>query len=122
MTVEDELRQIGTVAERVGLSVRTFRLYTDSDIDRLRQIKGMKPLGFTLDETRDLMALRDRLTDGASLTADEKKRLEHFTRRAEERCAELEAQLAEVQATTSALRADLEARLPVIWPREHQQR
>ena len=77
--------QIGEAAERVGLSIRTirhyeeaglvvpsarsegrFRLYTETDLDRLRVIKRMKPLGFTLDEMRDLLAVLDALGDPAT--------------------------------------------------------
>lgn len=69
--------QIGEVAEQVGLSLRTiryyeemgliepsersnggFRLYSDSDIEQLLLIKQMKPLGFTVDEMRELLELR----------------------------------------------------------------
>jgi DNA-binding transcriptional MerR regulator len=72
--------QIGEAAERVGLSIRTirhyeeaglivpsarseggFRLYTQPDLDRLAVVKRMKPLGFTLDEMRDLLAVLDAL-------------------------------------------------------------
>jgi MerR family transcriptional regulator, copper efflux regulator len=72
--------QIGEAAERVGLSIRTirhyeeaglvvpsarsdggFRLYTEPDLDRLRVIKRMKPLGFTLEEMRDLLEILDAL-------------------------------------------------------------
>jgi DNA-binding transcriptional MerR regulator len=72
--------QIGEAAERVGLSIRTirhyedaglvvpsarseggFRLYTEPDLDRLRVIKRMKPLGFTLEEMRDLLQVLDAL-------------------------------------------------------------
>ncbi len=61
------MHQIGEVAERVGLSLRTvryyeemglippqqrtgggFRLYTDENIERLLLIKQMKPLGFSV--------------------------------------------------------------------------
>ncbi|MBQ1047217.1 MerR family transcriptional regulator [Micromonospora sp. C51] len=72
--------QIGEAAERVGLSIRTirhyeqvglivpsartdggFRLYTEPDLDRLGVVKRMKPLGFTLDEMRDLLGVLDAL-------------------------------------------------------------
>ena len=72
--------QIGEAAKRIGLSIRTirhyedaglvvpsarseggFRLYTDPDLDRLRVVKRMKPLGFTLEEMRDLLRLLDAL-------------------------------------------------------------
>jgi DNA-binding transcriptional MerR regulator len=74
------LMQIGEAADRVGLSIRTirhyedaglivpsarseggFRLYTESDLDRLAVVKRMKPLGFTLDEMRDLLGVLDVL-------------------------------------------------------------
>ena len=74
------LLQIGDVAERTGLSLRTirhyeevgllpepqrspggFRLYSDEAVDRLLLVKGMKPLDFTLEEMRDLIETRDRL-------------------------------------------------------------
>ncbi|WP_083283114.1 MerR family transcriptional regulator [Humibacillus sp. DSM 29435] len=75
-----DLLQIGDVADRTGLSLRTirhyeevgllpepqrssggFRLYTQEAIERLLLIKRMKPLDFTLDEMRDLIDVRDQL-------------------------------------------------------------
>ncbi|MFI7660982.1 MerR family transcriptional regulator [Micromonospora parva] len=38
-----------------------FRLYTQPDLDRLAVVKRMKPLSFTLDEMRDLLAVLDAL-------------------------------------------------------------
>jgi DNA-binding transcriptional MerR regulator len=74
------LLQIGEVAERVGLSLRTvryyeeqgllepesrspggFRLYSEDQVDRLALIKQMKPLGFTVQEMRELLDARDSL-------------------------------------------------------------
>lgn len=71
-----ELMQIGEVAERAGLSLRTlrhydeiglltpsarseggFRLYTDDDLARLLVIRRMKPLGYSLEDMHDLMEL-----------------------------------------------------------------
>ncbi|WP_032407522.1 MerR family transcriptional regulator [Rhodococcoides fascians] len=80
--------QIGEVARRTELSVRTvrhyedvgllmpsarttggFRLYTESDVDRLLVIRRMKPLGFTLSEMKELLDSLDVLDDrGASTT------------------------------------------------------
>lgn len=76
------LFQIGEVAERVGLSFRTirhydevgvvvpsgrteggFRLYTDRDVERLRKVMGMKPMGFALEEIRDVLDLLDALDE-----------------------------------------------------------
>lgn len=78
MSRDRALLQIGEVAERVDLSLRTvryyeevglltpsarseggFRLYSATDIDRLLQIKGMKPFGLSLDEMRELLELLD---------------------------------------------------------------
>jgi DNA-binding transcriptional MerR regulator len=72
--------QIGEAADRVGLSIRTirhyedaglivpsarseggFRLYTEADLDRLAVVKRMKPLGFTLNEMRELLGILDAL-------------------------------------------------------------
>lgn len=74
------LMQIGEVAERTGLSLRTirhyeevgllpeserspggFRLYGEAAVQRLLLVKRMKPLDFSLDEMRDLIEVRDRL-------------------------------------------------------------
>ncbi|MDV3123395.1 MerR family transcriptional regulator [Mycobacterium sp. 21AC1] len=73
--------QIGEVAARTELSIKTirhydevglvvpsarstggFRLYTADDVDRLLAIRRMKPLGFSLDEMRALLAAIDTLT------------------------------------------------------------
>jgi MerR family copper efflux transcriptional regulator len=75
-----DVHQIGEVAERTGLSLRTvryyeeqglvrpakrtdggFRLYRESEIARLERIKEMKPLGFTIQEMRELLDALDRL-------------------------------------------------------------
>jgi DNA-binding transcriptional MerR regulator len=72
--------RIGEVAERTSLSLRTlrhyedmglvepsgrtdggFRLYTEKDVERLLIIRRMKPLGYSLDEMRDLLTLVDEL-------------------------------------------------------------
>jgi DNA-binding transcriptional MerR regulator len=88
------LMQIGEVAERTGLSLRTiryyeevdlvvpsarsqggFRLYTDEDVDRLQVVKRMKPLDFSLDQMRELLEIVDRLGSGARLPKAERTRL-----------------------------------------------
>ncbi|NYD40049.1 MerR family transcriptional regulator [Nocardioides panaciterrulae] len=72
--------QIGEVANRTGLSLRTiryyeemglvvpsarttggFRLYTESDVARLMVIKRMKPLEFSLEEMSELLGTLDAL-------------------------------------------------------------
>lgn len=72
--------QIGEVATLTGLSLRTlryyeevglvapsarsaggFRLYTALDVDRFELIKRMKPLDFSLEDMRGLLAVVDAL-------------------------------------------------------------
>lgn len=79
------LLQIGDVAERTGLSLRTvrhyeevgllvpagrskggFRLYTETAVERLLVIKQMKPLGFPLEQMRDVLETLDALADPAT--------------------------------------------------------
>jgi MerR family copper efflux transcriptional regulator len=105
--------QIGEAAERVGLSIRTirhyeeaglivpsarteggFRLYTEPDLDRLRVVKRMKPLGFTLDEMRDLLAILDDLTTGSGDRASLLERLAAYHQAAEAQVETLRTQLA----------------------------
>jgi DNA-binding transcriptional MerR regulator len=106
--------QIGEAAERVGLSIRTirhyeeaglvvpsarsdggFRLYTEPDLDRLRVIKRMKPLGFTLEEMRDLLTVLDALaTAEGDQRANLQDRLAMFHTAAQNRVQALREQLA----------------------------
>lgn len=72
--------QIGELAERTGLSIRTlrhydeigllrpsarsdggFRLYTPDDESRLLLIRRMKPLGYSLEQMGELLAVVDGL-------------------------------------------------------------
>ncbi|WP_411374068.1 MerR family transcriptional regulator [Arthrobacter sp. MPF02] len=67
---------IGELAERTGLSLRTirhydevgllparartdggFRVYSEEDFERLMVIKQIKPLGFSLEEMADILAI-----------------------------------------------------------------
>ena len=107
--------QIGVVAERTELSVRTlrhweenglvtpsartaggFRLYTEGDVERLRTIRRMKPLGFTLEEMKELLTSLDVLAD-ASAAADARLAASTFVAdchtRAAESCSTLRRQL-----------------------------
>lgn len=119
--------QIGEVADRTGLSLRTiryyeevglavpgarsqggFRLYTERDVDRLQVIKRMKPLGLQLEEMRELLTILDALD--ATDDADHDKhldRLAQFHTTAEERCQELRAQLRVAEDFAATLRAHL---------------
>ena len=127
------MHQIGEVAEAVGLSLRTirhyeevdlvppsgrsaggFRLYTDGDVDRLRLVKHMKPLDFTLEELRDLLELRDRLAGGAGdrEQAGLAERLELFAAAAERRCETLRDQLGAAEAMARTLRREARQHRP----------
>jgi DNA-binding transcriptional MerR regulator len=110
------LMRIGEVAERVGLSIGTirhydevglvvpsarsqggFRLYTDTDVDRLILIRRMKPLGFTLEQMADLLAVYDELSGrGTTPTATRTEllaRLVSYREDAVERCDKLRQQV-----------------------------
>lgn len=127
---EDGRYQIGYAADQVGLSLRTvryyeevglvepsgrteggFRLYTDDDIARLELIKQLKPLEFSLDELRELLAVRDQLAGGERASeerAELAERLAGYVDIAEQRCARLREQLAAVEAVTDQLRRDVQ--------------
>lgn len=111
--------KIGQVAERVGLSLRTvryyeevglltpagrtaggFRLFSEEAVTRLRFLKGMKPLGLTLEEIRELVELLELSEDSSALPAPERDRIRQalacYVERAEARVAQLEAHIVEV--------------------------
>lgn len=121
-----EHMQIGEVAERTGLSLRTiryyeevglvtpsarsqggFRLYAESDVARLTLAKQMKPLGFQLDEMRELLAALDPSSQADPLYATESERLarlREFSAIAEQRCAEMRARLSAAEGFSAMLR------------------
>lgn len=49
-----------------GRTAGGFRLYSDEDVARIRLLRFMKPLNFTLEQMRDLLALRELLSAGSS--------------------------------------------------------
>ena len=128
------MHQIGPVADAVGLSLRTirhyeevglvrpsgrssggFRLYTDGDIERLRLVKEMKPLDFTLEEMCDLLELRDRLVAGADdAEPGLVERLERFAAAAERRCEMLRDELAAAQSMAQMLRQEARRYRPTV--------
>ncbi|QFG23452.1 MerR family transcriptional regulator [Actinomadura sp. WMMB 499] len=121
--------QIGEVADRTGLSLRTirhyedvgvalptarsqggFRLYTDDDVARLLVIKRMKPLDFTLEEMRDLLTVLDELRSpdtGADARAGLAARLAAYRALVEERCAKIRARLSDAERFSAELAAEL---------------
>ncbi|GAA0310688.1 DNA-binding transcriptional MerR regulator [Kineococcus aurantiacus] len=118
------LMQIGEVAERVQLSHRTvrhyddeglltptrsagnFRLYTEADVQRLLLIRQMKPLGFSLDDMRHLIAVLDQL---ATAPGDEQRtqELRTFIATAQERRDKLAQQVRTADAWLEDLRSQL---------------
>ncbi len=120
---------IGEVAERVGLSLRTiryyeeigliapsarsqggFRLYLEADVARLQLVKDMKPLGFSLDEMRDLLGVLDKL-DGTGDSGDAAEGQEQIVERlamyrvaADARCDALRGQLRIAESFAGTLR------------------
>ncbi|MFA6300377.1 MAG: MerR family transcriptional regulator [Nocardioides sp.] len=107
---------IGEVAARTELSLRSlrhwdevgllspsgrtdggFRLYTETDVEKILVIRRMKPLGFTLEQMsaamRDLETLRDT-TSGTDLRQGARQRLVDILADATERRERLDRQLA----------------------------
>lgn len=130
-TAERPLYQIGEVAERVGLSLRTvryyeevglldplartqghFRLFTERDIERLQMIMQMKPTGFTLEEMREQLEIRERLQD-ADLEPQARaallERLAVYAAMAVEKTEKLRKNLAWAERLVAALHAELES-------------
>jgi DNA-binding transcriptional MerR regulator len=118
--------QIGEVAARTELSLRTirhyeetglvipsarsqggFRLYTEADVARLMVIRRMKPLGFTLEEMRSLLEVTDRLDSDEEPPPGEREelldRLRGFERAAQQRVEDLRTQLSRAQEFAATL-------------------
>ena len=124
----DGLLQIGEVADRVGLSLRTvryyeeqgllapetrssggFRLYSEDQVDRLALIKQMKPIGFTVQEMCELLDARDALRADGTPDADReaaRERLSAYATDAAERVAKLRKQLSQAEGLAGQLRAE----------------
>jgi DNA-binding transcriptional MerR regulator len=118
--------QIGEVAARTELSLRTirhyeetglvipsarsqggFRLYTEADVARLMVVRRMKPLGFTLDEMRALIEATDRLDSGEELPPEEREalleRIRGFEQAARQRVEDLRTQLSRAEEFAATL-------------------
>ncbi len=115
-TVDSEaVMHIGEVASRTELSLRSlrhweevgllvpsgrtdggFRLYTEADVERILVIRRMKPLGFTLDEMKAVMADIESLRSPdapASARTEARTRLRSVQEEARERRLKLVRQL-----------------------------
>ncbi|MFD7749020.1 MerR family transcriptional regulator [Streptomyces sp. NPDC059698] len=133
--MDDKHMQIGEVATRTELSLRTirhyeetglvtpsarsqggFRLYTETDVSRLMVIRRMKPLGFTLEQMRDLLAATDRLDSEAALDDGEREalleRVRTYRQAAKEQVEKLRVQLSRAEDFATTLGARLEQNVP----------
>ena len=121
--------QIGEVAQRTGLSLRAiryyeevglirpssrtqggFRLYTEPDVARLNLVKRMKPLGFSLEQARDLLGVLDAL-DAAEAGGGERDalvgRLATYRVAVQRRCTELRKELDTAEAFSADLKTEI---------------
>ncbi|MDJ0341742.1 MerR family transcriptional regulator [Streptomyces sp. H10-C2] len=137
--MDDKHMQIGEVAARTELSLRTirhyeetglvapsarsqggFRLYTETDVQRLMVIRRMKPLGFTLDQMRDLLDATDLLDADGDLDAGEREalltRVREYEQAAAEQVDKLRVQLARAEDFAATLRTRLEQNVPAARP------
>ncbi|MBF4457918.1 MerR family transcriptional regulator [Pseudoclavibacter sp. VKM Ac-2867] len=108
----EETMQIGKLADRTGMSIRSlrhydeigllvpsarteggFRLYTAEDEERLLLIRRMKPLGYSLEQMRELLDVVDELAAHPE-NAGNRARLEEIRSEALERQAKLRKQVA----------------------------
>ncbi|MEU0216363.1 MerR family transcriptional regulator [Streptomyces sp. NPDC006265] len=130
----EQLLQIGEVAERTGLSLRTirhyedagvvapsersmggFRLYTEADVRRLTLLRRMRPLGFCLDDIRALLNVLEQLPDdGRPLPENHEQaheelveRLRTYWVKADARCEDLRRQLGQAEDFARSLHGHL---------------
>ncbi len=119
--------QIGEVADQTGLSLRTiryyeemglvspsartsggFRLYSEADLARLRLIRRMKPLGFSLEEMGQVLGVLDALDTAAPEQRDGLvERLVGYRRSAEEQVTALRGQLETAEGFATDLRREI---------------
>lgn len=129
MAPAQSLHQIGEVADRVGLSLRTvryyeeqglvrpaqrteggFRLYRAEEIARLELIKKMKPLGFTVQEMKRLLDARDDLATAEPSSRKHEQALDSLSGYADVTRQKIDAlrdQLESAESFTGQLRSEL---------------
>ena len=97
--IDNANMQIGQVAARTELSIRTirhydevglvtpsarstggFRLYTEADVERLLVIRRMKPLDFTLNEMKELLEAIDTFNEPAATIAQKTAATDYLQR------------------------------------------
>jgi len=90
------LMTVGEIAERVALSHRTvryyddegllparrspgnYRLYGEDALAKMLTIRRLKPLGFTLDEMREVLALLDAVSAAGAAGPEHEERLQRL--------------------------------------------
>jgi DNA-binding transcriptional MerR regulator len=130
--MDQRLMRIGELAERTGLSLPTirhydetglltpsartagnFRLYSEADYEKLMVIRRMKPLGFTVDEMRQLLVIVEGLRRPSGVPAAEREqfleRLREFVSQAAARRNKLQRNLERADEFISVLRAEEES-------------
>lgn len=118
---DEPLLQIGEVADQIGLSLRSvryydeaglvhpaarsdgnFRLYSARDVERLRMVKAMKPMGLGTEQMIELVELIDRSAEPDLLSADETaavvEELQRFSEGGDEQIAKLERDLEQARS------------------------
>lgn len=122
------MMHIGEVAARTDLSLRSlrhweevgllrpsgrssggFRLYTESDVEKILVIRRMKPLGFTLEQMSEAMRDIERLRDPSAARShpDAHRRLADLIAEAVERRNKLERQLGMAEEFITQLEVEL---------------
>jgi DNA-binding transcriptional MerR regulator len=132
--------QIGEVAERTGLSLRTiryyeevglvtpsgrttggFRLYSELEVSRLLLIKRMKPLDFSLEDMREVLGILDDL-EGGDLTAEQRTdllgRLDMYRQAADLRVRSLRDQLEVADEFAGDLRREISRQKKLVNTRQ----
>lgn len=128
-TSTDRMMHIGELAEGADMSLRTirhydevgllrpsgrttggFRLYTERDLERLLVIRRMKPLGYSLEEMGEVLAIVDALrtaqaADDAAAADAHRVELQRFVDSAGARRAVLARDLAWADEHISLLRS-----------------
>jgi DNA-binding transcriptional MerR regulator len=117
--------QIGKVTKRTELSLRTiryyeeiglvvpsgrtkggFRLYTEADIERLLLVKAMRPLRLSLDDTRNMLAARDRMLAGGR-DSEDRSQVASYLAFAERRLTRARVDIQAAEAAIRLLHRDL---------------
>jgi DNA-binding transcriptional MerR regulator len=120
----NEHYQIGEVAEMVGLSLRTiryyeeielvspsgrteggFRLYTDSDVSRLRLVKALKPVGLSLETMGELVDAVDEFGTGEATDDSAVERIGGVLAVAYDGCDDMEERLRRARAALAEVAA-----------------